>query len=263
MNDIGFLGLGKMGSSILGGILSHHLYKNECIGFYTPSEKTQQKGLNFQINLAINECDLMINSKIIILAIEPQKYDEVLDKVKDVDFSNKVIISLAPGKDIAYLKSVFKNAHVVRAMPNTPSVIGKGVTTLSFDGEPIDEVTNIFSAIGTYVVVNESEMDKAIPLQGSMPAYIFEFVKAFVDTAREYDIKEEDAKKLALNAIIGSCELALQSDKELDSLIDSVCSRGGSTIAGLEAMRKEGFDEAVKACYKACVKRSYELKNSK
>lgn len=263
MNDVGFLGLGKMGSSILEGILTNKLYRSENIGFYAPSEKTQQKGLLFHVNLHKDEYDLMDSSKIIILAIEPQKYDEVLTKIKGIDFSNKVIISLAPGKDITYLKSVFKNAYIARAMPNTPSLIGKGVTTVAFDHKEIDEVIKIFSSIGICLVVNEEDIDKSIPLQGSMPAYIFEFVKAFVDKAKEYDIEEEKAKTMALNAIVGSCELALNSDKQLDELIDSVCSPGGSTIAGLNALKEKGFEEAVSSCYDACVNRSKELKKAK
>ena len=262
MYEIGFLGLGKMGSSILNGILKKCLYPKESVAFYAPSKSTQEKGINLGINLAKDECDLVSSSRIVILAIEPQKYREVFQKLLGKDYEGIVIISLAPGKTISYLKSVFVNAHVVRAMPNTPSVINKGVTTLAFDEDVIPEVTDIFSSIGTYVVVKEEQIDTAIPLHGSMPAYIFAFVKAFVEAGKEYGIDEKDAKELALNAIIGSCELALSSNEDIDTLIDSVCSRGGATIAGLNKLREQGFDESIKQCYEACVNRSEELKNS-
>ena len=92
-----------------------------------------------------------------------------------------------------------------------------------------------------------------------MPAYLFTFVKAFTESAKEYGIEEGLVKELALNAIIGSCELALKSDESLDELIDSVCSRGGATIAGLDKMKQEGLTKAIKEGYKACINRSKEL----
>ena len=249
MYKIGFLGLGKMGSSILSGILSNHLYKQEDIIFYAPSDKTKEKGKSLGISLANDERDLFISSKIIIIAIEPQKYDEVFIKLKGIDFINKIIISLAPGKTISYLKNIFNNGDIARAMPNTPSVIGKGVTTLAFDKEEIKEVCNIFSSIGTYLVVKEEEIDKAIPLHGSMPAYFFEFIKAFRDEAVSYGLDKQEATKLALHAVIGCAELALSSSDDLDTLIDQVCSRGGATIAGLNQLKDNGFIEAIKKCY--------------
>ena len=176
--------------------------------------------------------------------------------------SDKIIISLAPGKTIDYLKGVFKEAKIARAMPNTPSVINRSVTTITFGDGEIKEVVDIFSSIGEYFLVKEDEIDKAIPLHGSMPAYIFEFVKEFTIEAKHFGLDKDEATKLALNAIIGSCELALKSGEELDVLIDSVCSKGGSTIAGLNELRNNGFSEAIKKCYDACVKRSIELKDN-
>ena len=260
MYKIGFLGLGKMGTSLLMGMLNKNLYPKEDICFYAPSDKTKAKGRSFGINLAANEADLLEKSQIIILAVEPQKYEQIFALLGEIDTKNKTIISLAPGKNITYLKGVFKEAQIVRAMPNTPSLIGEGVTTLAFEGETIKEVIDIFSSVGTCVVIKEEEIDKAIPLQGSMPAYIFEFVKSFVDVAKKYDLDEKDATKLALLSIIGSCELALKSEKDLDELIDSVCSPGGATIAGLDALRANNFEESIKECYRACVRHSEELK---
>ena len=263
MYSLGFLGLGKMGSSIACGVLSKGLYPKEGISFFAPSEKTQQNGLSMGMALAKSERELAESSKVIVLAIKPQKYDEVFAKLQGLDFKGKAIISLAPGKSIEQLSSVFEGASISRVMPNTPSLIGHGVTTIAFGGDTIKEVIDIFSSIGTYLVVKEKQIDEAIPLNGSMPAYLFEFVKAFVECGVSYGIGKEDAKKLALNAIIGSCMLALESKEDLDTLIDNVCSKGGSTIAGLNKLKENGFDEAIRQCYEACVKRSIELGEKK
>lgn len=260
--EIGFLGLGKMGSSILNGIIFKSIYPREAISFYAPSEKTKNKGKELGIALASNEVDLVSNARIIILAIEPQKYSSVFSLFKDLIFANQIVVSLAPGKSINSLSDVFKGARIVRAMPNTPCLIGKGVTTLAFDKDEIKEVSNIFSSIGIIEVVKEDEIDKAIPLQGSMPAFIYTFVNAFIECAEEYGLDKDTAKKLALNAIIGSCELALNVEDDLDTLINRVCSPGGSTYAGLTALNEAGFKEAIKKCYISCVKRSQELGNN-
>ena len=259
MYSLGFLGLGKMGCSIASGVMSKGLYPKEALSFFAPSEATKQKGLSLGMALANDERELVESSKIIVLAIKPQKYEEIFSKLDGIDFQGKIIISLAPGKSLSYLSSIFKGARIARAMPNTPSLIGKGVTTIALLEEEIKEVIEIFSSIGICLAVEEKRIDEAIPLSGSMPAYLFEFVKAFVESAASYGISKEDAKKLALNAIIGSCELALQSEEDLDVLLDNVCSKGGSTIAGLEQLRDYGFNEAVKKCYDACVARSKEL----
>lgn len=260
---LGFLGLGKMGTSILKGVLKNCLYAPDNVMFYAPSEATKAKGIELGINLAKDERELFINSDIIVLAIKPQVYDEVFKKLEGIDFMNKIIISLAPGKSISYLSYIFKGASIVRAMPNTPSTVNKGVTTLIFDNEVKEEVTDIFSSIGTYYIVEkESQIDETIPLNGSMPAYLYEFVSAFVEASTKYGIAKDDARKMTLEAIIGCCELALNSEDDLDTLINNVCSKGGSTIKGLEVLRSNEFKETIKNCYDACVKRSKELGNS-
>ena len=261
MKKFGFLGLGKMGSSILNGILSNNLYDIKDLAFYAPSAETKKKYQEKGLTLVQDERELFKISQIILMAIKPQKYDEILEKIKDLDFSDKIIISLAPGKSINYLESFMKNAKVVRAMPNTPALINQSVTTIAFNGCEIKEVLDIFSSIGSYLVVNEKQIDEAIPLNGSMPAYVLEFAKTFIECAKSYGFKEDDAKSLVLNAIIGSCKLALNSNDDIDTLINNVCSKGGSTIAGLNELRDNGFNDAIKKCYDACVKRSKELGN--
>ena len=245
MYKIGFLGLGKMGSSILKGILSKELYQKREIAFFAPSVETKTKYQEFGINLVKDEKELFKLSNIVIMAIKPQQYDLVLGKIKDLDFNDKIIISLAPGKTISYLSKNMKGAEIVRVMPNTPALVGKGMTTIAFQNEEISIVMDIFSSIGKYVIVKEKQIDEAIPLNGSMPAYLFEFVKAFIEKGMEYGIPKEDAYILALNAIIGSCELALNSNDDIDTLINNVCSKGGSTIEGLNVLRNNHVLEVI------------------
>lgn len=261
MYKIGFLGLGKMGYSILNGIINSNLYKKEDICFYAPSDETKEKYINYGINLVSNEKSVFDSSEIIIMAIKPQKYDEALKDLDNLDYNGKYVISLAPGKSISYLQSHIKNATIIRAMPNTPALVNSGVTTLATNDKIDENICNIFKSIGTILITTEEKIDEMIPCNGSMPAYLFEFAKAFIDCAKEYGISDNDAKKLIFNSIIGSCKLALNCNDDIDTLINNVCSKGGSTIAGLNELRDNGFNEAIKKCYNACVKRSKELNN--
>ena len=257
MYRLGFLGLGKMGYAIAKGVVDKGVYPAMEIAFYAPSEATQSKGKELGLFLTEDEAALFRESSIVILAIKPQKYDEVFAKLKGLDFSNKVIVSIAPGKSIANLKEAFPGAQIVRAMPNTPAMVGLGTTTMAFEGKHNHEVMDIFSSVGVCVPVEESQIDEAIPLQGSMPAYLFEFAKCFAEKGRSYGI--DMSRELVLHAIIGSCALALQSGEPFDKLIDNVCSKGGSTIEGLNRLRESGFGKAIAECYEACVARSKAL----
>ena len=251
--------MGKMGSSIFYGIVKKGLYKKDDILFFAPSSSTQEKYRSEGVGLANDQRDLVERSSIIILAIKPQKYDEVFACLDGLDLRGKIFVSLAPGKDIASLSATLAGATVCRAMPNTPATIGKAMTTLAFASTPIKEVEDIFSSIGATLLIDEGKMDEVIPLQGGLPAYLFYFAKAFLMSAKEQGINEDVAKKLLFESIIGSSQLALQSEESLDTLIDQVCSKGGSTIAGLNKLKDGSFEEDIKACFDACVSRSKEL----
>ena len=253
--------MGKMGSSILRGIINNGLYQKEEIAFYAPSLLTQEKYQNLGIALKEDERALVSSSDIIILAVKPQKYDEILAKLKDIPTEGKIFVSLAPGKTIAMLTKRLVGAAVCRAMPNTPAQIGKATTTLSFNGTSISSVIDIFSSIGSITIIEESKIEEAIPLQGSLPAYLFLFAKAFIEKGKEHGLSEAEAKELLFNSIIGSAHLALASNEDIDTLIDQVCSKGGSTIEGLYKLKDGHFEDAVKDCYEACLKRGKELAN--
>jgi len=257
----GILGVGKMGGSILGGVQQKELFQPSNIAIYSTNEEKKAHFQSLGMVVMENIHDLFENTEIILLGIKPQMYETVLTGLEDIDFSNKTIISLAPGKTLAYLETIFPNALIVRAMPNTPALISYSTTTLSYNKEndKLNEIKKIFDSIGTYRIVPEWQIDEAIPLNGSMPAYLFEFAKGFIECGIKHGLNEEDAKSLCFNAIIGSCKLALQSNDSLETLINNVCSKGGTTIAGLNQLREKKMNEAIEACYDKCVERSKEL----
>ena len=121
-------------------------------------------------------------------------------------------------------------------------------------------VRQVFECIGSASILDkEEQIDEAIPLNGSMPAYLYYFAQAFINKGIEYGIDENIARQLAGSAIIGSARMILESDESLDTLINNVCSKKGSTIEGLNRLAEQDFQKIIEDCYDACVARSKEL----
>ena len=262
MYKFGILGVGKMGGAILDGVVSSSIHDKKDILLYSPSEATQTKYKNKGFSFAANEHDLFINSKIILIAIKPQLFDEVLSIAKDIDFKDRCILSIAAGKSLDVISSYFKNATIVRAMPNLPSSIKEGAITVCSNekNELAKEAINILSSIGIVKEIKEEEMDDTLALNGSMPAYAYLFAKAFIDYAQSKGIDYDTARDLACESIKGSMDMILNNkDIPIQTLIDNVCSKGGTTIAGLNKLYDNEFEKTIYECSEACSKRSKEL----
>lgn len=262
MYKFGILGVGKMGGAILDGVISANLYDKKEILLYTPDEIIQKdykaKGFTF----AKDEADLFNNSSIILIAIKPQVFDVALPHAKSIDFNNRCILSIAAGKNIKTIESYFKNATVVRAMPNLPASIKEGAITVcsNKENELADEAIKILSSIGVVCKIKETEMDDTLALNGSMPAYAYLFAKAFIDYANQKGIDYDVARDLTCAAIKGSMDMILANkETPIQTLIDNVCSKGGTTIAGLNKLYDNEFEKAIYECSEACSNRSKEL----
>lgn len=262
MNQIAIFGVGKMGGAILDGILKCGIYQKEDILLYIHSYDKQNKYRQEGFNVTNDVDTVFENAKIILLCIKPQMFPEALESAKNYDFSGRCVISIAAGLSISYIKTYFDNAFVVRAMPNTPAQIGEGVTTLaSEDDENIyfTSALRIFRSIGVAYPILESQMDDTVALNGSMPAYLYYFAKCFIDDAVNRGIDYETAKKLVAETIKSSSDMILKNEDSIDTLIENVCSKGGTTISGLSELKANGFNESITKCVSACSNRSKEL----
>lgn len=261
MYKLAIVGLGKMGSSILEGILSTKVFnKNEILlGLHDPIKANEY--INKGYNATSNINDIYDNAEIIIVAIKPQGFKDSFITAKNYDFKGKCIISIMAGIKIQTLEEFFKNAYIFRAMPNTPALIRCGVSTICYNSENEykDNVKNIFNSFGNGYFISEDLMDASLPLNGSMPAYLYLFAKDFIDNGVANGIDYETAKALTANSIIASAKMILESPDSIDTLINNVCSKGGTTIAGLNELYNNGFEDAIKKCYEACMNRSIEL----
>ena len=261
MNKLGIIGLGKMGNSILEGIISSGIYKKNEIILGLHSEAKLQKYGEEGYNTTLNNEDIFMDSEIILVSVKPQAFDEACKEAKKYDFRGKCVISIMAGIKIETLETYFKNASIFRTMPNTPALIKSGVTTVSCNVENKyqDIVLDIFNSIGKAYMITEDLMDASLPLNGSMPAYLYLFAKIFIEMGAKNGIDYETSKNLTAESIIASANMILSSNDSIDTLIKNVCSKGGTTIAGLYELYDNNFEDAVKKCYDACVNRSIEL----
>jgi pyrroline-5-carboxylate reductase len=188
--------------------------------------------------------------------------DNNLEKL-DLKKLDLVVISIAAGKTISNLRQIFGEQKFIRVMPNTPALISCGATAIA-RGENVDEETfsnvkKVFVSIGVVEEIKEDKMNEIIPINGSMPAYLYYFVQAFIEQGVKDGIDYEVAKKLACEAVIGSAKMILETDKSIDQLIKDVCSPGGATLEGLYVFENEKFKETIYKASIACVNKAYDL----
>ena len=263
MAKIGFIGMGNMGYAMLNGVLGE--FAPGQIIFTTPhKEKCEKISAQTGVKYAESNAECANNAKYIILAVKPQMYDAVLKNIENVITSEKVIISIAPGITIDSIKGKLGGSvRVVRAMPNTPALVGEGMTGISYNKEEFtieerDTIEQFFQSFGEVVTVPEHLMSAVVCASGSSPAYAYMFIEALADSVVKYGIPRQDAYKLAAQTLLGSAKMVLQTGEHPGKLKDNVCSPAGTTIQGVAALEEYGFRNAViKAtdkCYEACTK---------
>lgn len=263
MAQFGFIGMGNMGYAMLNGVLGE--FAPGQIIFTTPhKEKCEKISAQTGVKYAESNAECANNAKYIILAVKPQMYDVVLKNIENVITPEKVIISIAPGITIDSIKGKLGGSvRVVRAMPNTPALVGEGMTGISYNKEEFtieerDTIEQFFQSFGEVVTVPEHLMSAVVCASGSSPAYAYMFIEALADSVVKYGIPRQDAYKLAAQTLLGSAKMVLQTEEHPGKLKDNVCSPAGTTIQGVAALEEYGFRNAViKAtdkCYEACTK---------
>ena len=201
-------------------------------------------------------------AKYVILAVKPQYYDAVLKNIQYAVTSESVIISLAQGISIEDLKKrLGSDKRFVRAMPNTPALLGCGMTGISYNSEEFtfeekDVIDKIFSSFGKYSVVEERLMNAVVCASGSSPAYVYMFIEALADGVVKYGMPRDKAYEFVAQTVSGAAQMVLQTKEHPAVLKDKVCSPGGTTIAGVAALEENGFRNALIKATEECFKKS-------
>ena len=265
MKKIGFIGAGNMGGAILGGILKSGIIDNEHIIASVKSEKSMEKVKNdYNVKVTKDSKDVVRNSDIIVVGVKPNVYDEILEEIKDEIDNEKIIVTIAAGKTIASVERIIgQDKKIIRTMPNTPALVGEGMTSISpnknINEEELNTVKELFDSLGKSQIVDEELIHAVIGASGSSPAYVFMFIEAIADGAVLSGMKREDAYKFAAQGVLGAAKMVLESGKHPGELKDMVCSPGGTTIEAVKVLEEEKFRGTVIKAVESCVNKSREM----
>lgn len=255
----GFIGMGNMGYAMLKGLLGH-LSPNLITFCDRDKERVKDVAARTDVRPSQDNLSCAKSVKYLILAVKPQQMDEAAAQLGGVD-EDQVVISIAPGIKIADLQQKLgENCRIVRAMPNTPALVGEGMTGFCYDDTKFTDeekktIESFFTSFGKAVRVDEKLMDAVVCVSGSSPAYVYLFIEALADSAVNYGLPRAAAYEMAAQAVLGSAKMVLQTGKHPGELKDQVCSPGGTTIAAVEALEEYGFRNAVMKASDACYKR--------
>jgi len=264
-SKIALIGAGNMAEALLSGMLKAGLA--EAKNFYaTDVDPSRLERFNSRYNIRGDSNNLAAtqSADIIILAVKPKVMDDVLEEIKSVAEAPRLFITVAAGYPIARVLSHFKTqVPVIRAMPNTPSMILEGVTALAagpgVSSDQIQMAIDIFDAVGKTVQIEEGLLDAVTGLSGSGPAYVYVIIEALADGGVRMGLPRQVAQILAAQTLLGSAKMALDTGDHLGALKDRVASPGGTTIAGLHKLEQGCLRATLMNAVEAATRRSQEL----
>ena len=254
---LGFIGTGNMASAIMGGIIKNNVIPaEEIIGadLFAPGRERVQK--EYGINVTADNKEVASKAETIILSVKPQFYETVIAEIQPTLPAGQIIVTIAPGKTLAWLGERLGQVKIVRTMPNTPALVGEGITGVCKNELVTEEeftyVLKLLSSFGLAEAIPESLMDAVVSVSGSSPAYVFLFIEAMADAAVADGMPRAQAYKFAAQAVLGSAKMVLETGKHPAELKDMVCSPAGTTIEAVRVLEEKGFRGAVMDAMKAC-----------
>ena len=262
---IGFIGCGNMGQAMMWGMLSSGRVKASDV---LVSTKTLASKVNLQkkygVEVAEKNVEVAMIADVIFLAVKPQFYEEVIEEIRPALWDNKVLVSIAPGKTLAWLEEkVGRRVKIIRAMPNTPSMVKEGMTGICANDlvapTEFDAVIKLFNTFSKTEIVPEHLMDVVTSVSGSSPAYVFMFIEAMADAAVEGGMPRAQAYTFAAQAVLGAAKMVIETDMHPAQLKDMVCSPAGTTIQAVRVLEEKGMRAAVMDAMKTCLDKSKNM----
>lgn len=266
---IGFIGCGNMAQAMIGGIINSNLTSPQNVISSDVFENSlKQIKDKFGITTTADNKEVAKFSDILFLAVKPFKYAEVIEEIKDYVKDNVIIVTIAAGIPILTTeKSFAKDIKVVRTMPNTPALVGEGMSALCpnklITSEDLADVIKIFESFGKAEVIEEKLMDSIPAISGSSPAYVFMFIEALADGAVLRGMPRDKAYKFAAQTLLGSAKMVLETGKHPGALKDMVCTPGGTTIDAVYTLEKNNFRGTVISAMESCTEKAIKMSNTK
>jgi pyrroline-5-carboxylate reductase len=297
-NKIGFIGAGRMAQALAGGIAKNNLAREfliidpdagarlnfqACVEQSTrrdaddaPDKLAQDSAetgiqksrraatVSVQTTVVQTSQAILDQCGIVFLAVKPQFLKDALGQLKpSTTIDRPIVVSVIAGVPVARISELTHCLKIIRTMPNTPCLIGQGAIAMhcaeAVTPEESKRIRQIFETIGLVETLEEKHLDAVTGLSGSGPAYVFQFVEAMIKGGIKVGLAADVAERLARQTVLGAANMLTQLAASPEKLRNEVTSPGGTTLAGLEQLRKNGFDQTVIAAIEAATARAKEL----
>ena len=256
---LGFIGCGNMATAIMKGMIRNGVSAaHEIIGADSSEQSLNKIKEELQIQITADNKEAA-QAEVLFLSVKPQFYETVINEIKEVITKEQLIVTIAPGKTLEWLGRQFGKAlKIIRTMPNTPALVGEGITAVCCNENVTDlnKAIGMIQSFGKCEVVPEHLMDVVTSVSGSSPAYVFMFIEAMADAAVADGMSRNQAYKFAAQAVLGSAKMVLETGKHPGELKDMVCSPGGTTIEAVRVLEEKGMRSAIFEAMKACTKKA-------
>ena len=268
MKKIGFIGCGNMGSTMIGGMTGAGraggekadamVAADQVMASCASESSAKKRAEALGIEVTTDNRKVAEFADILFLAVKPNMFESVIPQIAEAVTEKTCVVSIAAGQTIEAIEKMFgKKIHLVRAMPNTPALVGEGMTGVCCNEEVSDaemqDVLKILESCGKAEMLSERLIDVVVSVSGSSPAYVFMFIEAMADAAVAEGMPRAQAYKFAAQAVLGSAKMVLETGKHPGELKDMVCSPAGTTIEAVGVLEEHGFRSAVIDAMKACV----------
>ena len=262
---IGFIGAGRMAEALLKGMLMSGVVARKDIMISDAiSERMEHLEGEYGVQVGKNNVDVAMQAATLFLTVKPQNIEQVLAEISSAVKADTLVVSIAAGITTEYIESFLdKRVRVIRLMPNTPCLVGEGITGLSLGingtETEVEEVKMLAGGMSKILWVDEKMMDAITGFSGSGPAYVYLLIEAFADGGVMAGFSREASILLAAQTFLGAAKMVLESDEHPGRLRDMVTSPGGTAIAGIYALEKAGVRAALMTAVQEATKRSREL----
>jgi len=262
---IGFIGCGNIAKAMIGGMINtKRVDPKQIIVSNRSLSSLQEIEQTYGVLTTRKNVEVAKNADYLFLTTTSGMYETVIEEIRDVIRENTILILVAAGETIEKNEKRLNRAiRIVKAMPNTPSLVGQGITGIAVNElvtpEDMEEIKALFECFGRVEFVDESIMDVVTAIGGSSPAFTYMYIEALADGAVMYGMPRKQAYVFAAQAVLGAAEMLLETGLHPGTLKDNVCSPGGTTIESVALLEGKGFRSAVIEAIKANMEKANKI----
>ncbi len=260
---LGVIGCGKMGRALVGGIVGAGLCRpGNVLAYDNHAPAAEAMASELGVGVATDNASVVEGSQVVLLCTKPQGFAGMLAELGDS--RDRLLVSIAAGIRIGAIESATDHRHrVVRVMPNTPALVGKGASAYALGAAATERdaalTESLLGAVGYVCRVAEDQLDAVTAVSGSGPAYFFLMLEAMIAEGIAQGLAPAVARDLAVHTAAGAAELVLATGESPATLRENVTSPNGTTFAALQSLRRKGFEDIVRNALAAAADRSREL----